>query len=163
MFREASKNFGRSSSGEKHGHTVWAVEALECPNTQVQAGCLRSATGHLFEVTPFIWYFGESPRAKLHRVSSEERRTRGQAVYQSTEVRSVLDFFATAQSFCGRSLQSVQLNGAHSSHSSCWPWRPTRVRTLLDKAESLMASCGECPRSKLQRVTPEDLRAPVLG
>ena len=138
VFREASENFGRSSSGEKHGHTVWAVEA---------------------------WYFGESPRAKLHRVSSEERRTpfRGQAVHQSTEVRSVLDFFATAQSFCGRSLQSVQLNGAHSSHSSCWPWRPTRVRTLLDKAESLLASCGECSRSKLQRVTPEDLRTPVLG
>ena len=34
---------------EEHDHTVWAVEALECPNTQVQAGCLRSATGHLFE------------------------------------------------------------------------------------------------------------------
>ena len=49
MFREARENFGRSSSGEKHDHTVWAVEALECPNTQVQAGCLRSATGHLFE------------------------------------------------------------------------------------------------------------------
>ena len=51
----------------------------------------------------------------------------------------MLDFFATAQSFCGRSLQSVQLNGAHSSHSSCWPWRPARVRTFQDKAVSLMA------------------------
>ena len=58
-------------------------------------------------------------RAKLQRVSSEDRRPpfRGQAVKQSTEMRSVLDFIATAQSFCGRSLQSVQLNGAHSSHS----------------------------------------------
>ena len=72
----------------KHGHTVWAVEALECPNTQVQAGCLRSATGHLFEVPSFTWYCGESPRAKLQKVSSEERRTpfRGQAVNQSTEM-----------------------------------------------------------------------------
>ena len=30
-------------------------------------------------------------------------------------MRSVLDFFATAQSFCGRSLQSVQLNGFRES------------------------------------------------
>ena len=58
---------------------------------------------------------------------------------QSTEMRSVLDFFATAQSICGGSLQSVQLNGAHSSHSSCWPRRHARILTLQDKVESLIA------------------------
>ena len=87
------------------------------------------------------WYCGEIPRAKLQKVSSEDRRTtfRVQAVNQSTEMRSVLDFFATAQSICGGSLQSVQLNGAHSSHSSCWPRRHARILTLQDIAVSLMA------------------------
>ena len=113
---------------------VLALQARQSPYTLDQAG-------HLFEVTSFTWYCGEIPRAKLQRVSSEDCRTpfREQAANQSTVMRSVLDFFATAQSFCGRSLQNVQQNRAHSSHSSCWPWRPARVRTLQDKAESLMA------------------------
>ena len=130
----------RSLSAEKHTCLVLALQARQSPNTQDQAGRLKAATGHLFEVTSFTWYCGEIPRAKLQKVSSEDRRTtfRVQAVNQSTEMRSVLDFFATAQSICGGSLQSVQLNGAHSSHSSCWPWRTARVRTLQDKAESLM-------------------------
>ena len=40
------------------------------------------------------------PRAKLQKVSSEDRRTLflGQAVNQRTVIRSVLDFFATEQS-----------------------------------------------------------------
>ena len=135
---EFLKIFDRSHSAEKHMCFVLALQARQSPNTQDQAGRLKAATGHLFEVTSFTWYCGESPRAKLQRVSSEDRRTafRGQAVNQSTEMRSVLDFFATAQSFCGGSFQSVQLNGAHSSHSSCWPWRPARGP---NKAESLMA------------------------
>ena len=43
---------------------------------------------------------GESPRAKLQRVSSEDRRTPvcGQAVKQSAVMRSALEFFATTQS-----------------------------------------------------------------
>ena len=42
----------------------------------------------------------ESPHANLQRVSSEDHRTpfRGQAVEQSAEMRSALEFFATAQS-----------------------------------------------------------------
>ena len=50
---------------------------------------------------------GESPRAKLQRVSSEDRRTPvcGQAVKQSAEMRSALEFFATAQSCRERSLE----------------------------------------------------------
>ena len=49
---------------------------------------------------------GESPRAKLQRVSSEDCRTpvRGQAVEQSAEMRSALEFFATAQSCRERSV-----------------------------------------------------------
>ena len=43
---------------------------------------------------------GESPLAKLQRVSSEDRKTPvcGQAVKQSAEMRSALEFFATAHS-----------------------------------------------------------------
>ena len=70
----------------------------------------------------------------------------------SHEMRSLLDFFATAQSFLGSSFQSVQQNGAHSSHSSCWPWRPARVRTLQGKVESLMARRPfEVPESVIGR------------
>ena len=52
---------------------------------------------------------GESPRAKWQRVSSEDRRTpvRGYAVKQSAEMRSALEFFATAQSCRERSIESV--------------------------------------------------------
>ena len=41
---------------------------------------------------------GESPRVKFQRVSSEDCRTpvRGQTVKQSVEMRSALEFFATA-------------------------------------------------------------------
>ena len=46
---------------------------------------------------------------RSYLVSSEDRRTpvRGQAVKQSTELRSALEFFATAHSFRERSLESV--------------------------------------------------------
>ena len=52
---------------------------------------------------------GKVPCAKLQRVSSEDRRApvRGQAVKQSAEIRSALEFFATAQSFRERLLESV--------------------------------------------------------
>ena len=52
---------------------------------------------------------GESPHVKLQRVSSENHRTqvRGQAVKQSSEIQSALEFFATSQSCCERSLESV--------------------------------------------------------
>ena len=140
MYRGILENLRPHSFGRETHVLVLALQARQSPNIQDQAGRLKAATGHLFEVTSFTWYCGESPRAKLQRVSSEDRRTtfRVQAVNQSTEMRSVLDFLATAQSFCGRSIQSVKLNGAQYSHSSCWPWRPARVRTLQDKAESLL-------------------------
>ena len=52
---------------------------------------------------------GESPHVKLQRVSSEDHRTPicGQAMKQSSEMRSALEFFATAQSCRERSLESV--------------------------------------------------------
>ena len=52
---------------------------------------------------------GESPRVKLQGVSSEDLRTPicGQAVKQSAEMRSALEFFATTPSFRERSLESV--------------------------------------------------------
>ena len=89
-----------SLSAEKHMYLVLALQARQSPNTQDQAGRLKAATGHLFEVTSFTWHCGESPRAKLQKVSSEVRRIPflGQAVNQRTVMRSVLDFFATAQS-----------------------------------------------------------------
>ena len=59
---------------------------------------------------------GESPRAKLQRVSSEDRRTPvcGQAVEQSAEMRSALEFFATAQSCRERSLSAYKNDVAKS-------------------------------------------------
>ena len=52
---------------------------------------------------------GESPHVKLQRVSSENHRTqvRGQAVKQSSEIQSALEFFTTSQSCRERSLESV--------------------------------------------------------
>ena len=126
----------------EHRRGICAVECVaahlrgfeEDPRSEVVFWIEEWSIEFGFTVT---WYCGESPRAKLQRVSSEDRRTpfRGQVVKQSTEMRPVLDFFATAQSFCGRSLQSVQMNRALSSiqQSSCWPWRPESVRTLRSK------------------------------
>ena len=53
-------------------------------------------------------------RAKLQRVSSEDCRTpfRGQAVKQSAEMRSALEFFATAQSCCERSVSVARAGAA---------------------------------------------------
>ena len=53
--------------------------------------------------------FGESPRLKLQRVSSEDLRTPvlGQPVNQSAELRSSWVCFATVYSFRERSLASV--------------------------------------------------------
>ena len=47
--------------------------------------------------------------SKLQRVSSEDRRTPvlGQAMNQSSEMRSAMEFFATTHSFRERSLESV--------------------------------------------------------
>ena len=90
----------RTLSAEKDTCLVLALQARQSPNTQDQAGRLKAATGHFFEVTTFTWYCGESPRVKLQKVSSEDLRIPflGQAVNQRTVMRSVLDFFATAQS-----------------------------------------------------------------
>ena len=68
-------------------------------------GRLHSAhTGSMFPTT--LW---ESPRAKFQRLSSEDCRTpvRGQAVDQSAEFRSALEFFATAQMFIIHIFNSV--------------------------------------------------------
>ena len=130
-----------SLSAEKHMCLVLVLQARQSPNTQDQAGCLKVATGHLFEVTSFTWHCGESPRAKLQKVSSEDFRTpvRGQAVKQNAMMRSALEFFATAQSCCERSLESVNryrashgddgppLQGQDSGKSSYVQWRKYRV------------------------------------
>ena len=75
IHRDTLENLGRSPSAVKHVHIVFSLEACEGPNA--------------------------CPRANLQRVSSEDRRTpiRGQAVEQSAEMRSALEFFATGQSF----------------------------------------------------------------
>ena len=53
--------------------------------------------------------YGESSRSKLQRVTSEDLRTtvRRQAMNQSADVRSAMEFFATAQTFRERSLEVV--------------------------------------------------------
>ena len=81
---------------------------------------------------------GESPRSKLQRVSSEDLRTPvlGQAVNQSAEVRSALVFFATAQSFRERSLESVNRTGFENPLKS-WPlsfFRETRAPRVSQEA-----------------------------
>ena len=75
IHRETLENLGRSPSAVKHVHIVFSLEACEGLNAY---SC-----------------------ATLQRVSSEDRRTpvRGQAVEQSAEMRSALEFFATGQSF----------------------------------------------------------------
>ena len=45
----SGRNVVRSPSAEKHGRIVLTMEALECPNTQVQAEHLMAVSGHLFE------------------------------------------------------------------------------------------------------------------
>ena len=109
MHRGILENLRRSLSAEKHMCLVLALQARQSPNTQDQAGRLKAATGHLFKVTSFTWYCGESPRSKLQRVSSEDLRTtvRRQAMNQSAEMRSAMEFFATAHSFRERSLEIV--------------------------------------------------------
>ena len=73
-------------------------------------------TGNMFPMT--LW---ESPRSKIQRFSSGDFRTpvRGQAVKQSAMMRSALEFFATAQSCCERSLESV--NRYRASHGDDGP------------------------------------------
>ena len=63
----------------------------------------------------------ESPCSKIQRLSSRDFRTpvRGQAVKQSAMMRSALEFFATAQSCCERSLESV--NRYRASHGDDGP------------------------------------------
>ena len=51
MHRGILENLRRSLSAEKHMCLVLALQARQSPNTQDQAGCLKAATGHLFEVT----------------------------------------------------------------------------------------------------------------
>ena len=116
-------------------HAYHLAQILRAQATRSQVQWSASQRAHREHAPDDV--VGKVPRAKLQRVSSEDCRTpfRGQAVKQSTEMRPVLDFFATAHSFCGRSLQSVQLNGVFLSflQSSCWPWRPESVRTLRSK------------------------------
>ena len=84
MHRGILEILRHSLSAEKHMCLVLALQARQSPNTQDQAGRLKAATGHLFEVTSFTWHCGESSRAKLQKVSSEDRRIPflGQAVNQ---------------------------------------------------------------------------------
>ena len=95
-------------------------------------------------------------------MSSEERSSpvRGQAVNQSAEMRSALEFFETAYSFPERSLESVNCTGFEDTLNilaalvlSCTPSAEKYVHMVSsmesrlgpstqDKAERLMATTG---------------------
>ena len=141
-----------SLSAEKHTCLVLALQARQSPNTQDQAGRLKAATGHLFEVTSFNWYCGEVPSAKLQKVSSEDRRTtfRVQAVNQSTEMRSVLDFFATAQSLFPFFVLATEAhedpNTSRQSRESQGETRSTEHALNGVVGKVPVRSCRECHR-----------------
>ena len=115
------------SFGSETVHIVFSLEACEGPNA--------------------------CPRAKLQRVSSEDRRTpvRGQAVEQSAEMRSALEFFATGQSF------------REGCQAYTFADRARLGFTAHTQGAFSQRRCGESPRVKLQRVSSEDCRTPVRG
>ena len=92
------------------------------------------------------------------RVSSEDHRTPvcGQAVEQSAEMRSALEFFATAQS-CREGCQ------AYKNEVYLFADRARLGFTAHTQGAFSQRRCGESPRSKLQRVSSEDRRTPDLG
>ena len=125
-----------SLSAEKHMCIVLGREAREGSNTQDQARRPMAETGtrHCgnvelyfnqmwFTVFPVLMLIVHAPYLKVNsrndvegtvpvrslRMSSEDRRTpvRRQTLKQSAELRSALELFATAQSFRGCSLLSV--------------------------------------------------------
>ena len=70
---------------------------------------------------------------KLQRVSSEDCRTpfRGQAVKQSAELQSALEFFATAHSFRVRTLESERVQRVSSEDRKS----PVRGQAVSQSAE----------------------------
>ena len=97
MLRETLEDIGRSSFAEVHTSialALWRASFFDEIDFAVSGGLEG------------CW---ESHRSKLQRVSSEDRRTSvlGKAMNQSAEMRSALEFFATAHSFRERSLESV--------------------------------------------------------
>ena len=104
MLRETLEDIGRCSFAEVHTSialALWRASFFDEIDFAVSEGLegMKVAQRRC----------GESPRSKLQRVSSEDLRTPvlGQAVNQSAEMRSALEFFATAQLFRERSLESV--------------------------------------------------------
>ena len=85
--------------------TWYRLCVLRPPVPKCKGRLHNAHTGSMLPTT--LW---ESPRSKLQKVSSEDRRTPvlGQAVNQSAELWSALEFFATAHSFRERSVESVK-------------------------------------------------------
>ena len=90
---------------------------------------------------------GESPRSKLQRVSSEDLRTPvlGQAVNQSAEVQSAMEFFATAHSFpegCQAYKNEVYLLPTDLDEASQRTHREHSPSDVVGKVP--VRSCREC-------------------
>ena len=100
---------------------------------------------------------GESPRAKLQRVSSEDRRTPvcGQAVKRSAKMRSALEFFATAQS-CREGCQ------AYKNEVYVLPTELDEASQRTHREHSPNDVVGKVPVRSC-RVSSEDSRTPVCG
>ena len=99
----------RWSSSQQHSHVVRAFRPTRTKSTFCRQSSIKLHSTHT-QGAFSQRRCGESPSAKLQRrVSSEDCRTPvcGQAVKQSSEMRSALEFFATAQSCRERSLESV--------------------------------------------------------
>ena len=100
----------------RHAACIPPGTASACSGPKLKGRLHSAHTGSMFPMT--LW---ESPRSKIQRFSSGDFRTpvRGQAVKQSAMMRSALEFFATAQSCCERSLESV--NRYRASHGDDGP------------------------------------------
>ena len=114
----ASESYGRTDLGRLHSpdsggnfrvgvirHAFHLAQILRAHATRYQS--LKVVFTARTQGACSQRHCGESPRVKLQRLSSEDCRTpvRGQAVNQSAEMRSALEFCATAQSCRERSLE----------------------------------------------------------
>ena len=98
----------------QHSYSYHLAQTLRPQATRFQEK--RSASQHAHREHAPNDVVEKAPRANFQRVSSEDRRSpvRGQAVNQSAEMRSALEFFATAQS-CREGCQFFS-----SSHMFIW-------------------------------------------
>ena len=154
----------RWSSSQQHSHAVSVSFSRQCCRWQcgqswrsfIKVGFTARTQGACSQPR-----CGESPRAKLQRVSSEDCRTpvRGQAVKQSAEMVGL----ACSQRCCG---ESPRAKLQRVSSEDCKT--PVRGQAVKQSAEMVglacsQRRCGESPRVKLQRVSSEDRRTPVCG